>query len=100
MEPEAEKLMVENLSKNMIDHEEYPAMAELESRCVNHIARLWNAPLDDENSEAMGVSTIGSSEAIMLAVLAAKRRWKIARKEAGKDFSNPNIVMSVSSTPS
>ncbi|GAA5839119.1 hypothetical protein JCM5353_007717 [Sporobolomyces roseus] len=94
MEPEAEKLMVENLSKNMIDHEEYPAMAELESRCVNHIARLWNAPLDDENSEAMGVSTIGSSEAIMLAVLAAKRRWKIARKEAGKDFSNPNIVMS------
>jgi len=30
----------------------------------------------------------------MLAVLAAKRRWKLQRKAAGKDFSNPNIVMS------
>ncbi|GAA5931001.1 uncharacterized protein JCM15063_002518 [Sporobolomyces koalae] len=94
MEPEAEKLMVDNMSKNMIDHEEYPAMGELESRCVNHLARLFNAPLEDENSEALGVSTIGSSEAIMLAVLAAKRRWKNARKAAGKDFSNPNLVMS------
>ncbi|GAA6008495.1 hypothetical protein JCM11491_004498 [Sporobolomyces phaffii] len=94
MEPEAEKLMMDNMSKNLIDHEEYPAIAELESRCVNHIARLYNAPLDDENSEALGVSTVGSSEAVMLAVLAAKRKWKLARKAAGKDFSNPNIVMS------
>ncbi|GAA5903065.1 uncharacterized protein JCM6883_002681 [Sporobolomyces salmoneus] len=94
MEPEAEQLMMDNMSKNLIDHEEYPAVAELESRCVNQIARLFNAPLDDENAEALGVSTVGSSEAIMLAVLAAKRRWKLARKAAGKDFSSPNIVMS------
>ncbi|GAA5881613.1 hypothetical protein JCM16303_005509 [Sporobolomyces ruberrimus] len=96
MEPEAEKLMADNMSKNLIDHEEYPAVAELESRCVNHIARLFNAPLHDENSEALGVSTVGSSEAIMLAVLAAKRKWKLARKAAGKDFSNPNMVMAAS----
>ncbi|GAA5838161.1 hypothetical protein JCM3766R1_001843 [Sporobolomyces carnicolor] len=89
MEAEAEKLMMENLQK-----EEYPAIAELESRCVNMIARLFNAPLDDEDSEALGVSTVGSSEAVMLAVLAAKRRWKHARKAAGKDFSSPNLVIS------
>ncbi|GAA6059938.1 hypothetical protein JCM10212_003078 [Sporobolomyces blumeae] len=94
MEPEAERLMIDNLSKNMIDQEEYPAMAEIENRCVNHIARLFHAPLHDETSEAVGVSTVGSSEAIMLAVLAAKRRWRNRRREQGKDTSNPNIVMS------
>lgn len=76
MEDEAEKLMLQNLSKNFIDVEEYPALGEIESRCVNMIARLFNAPLDDKESEALGVSTIGSSEAIILSVLAAKRRWQ------------------------
>lgn len=79
---------------SFVVQEEYPAIAELESRCVNMIARLFNAPLDDEDSEALGVSTVGSSEAVMLAVLAAKRRWKHARKAAGKDFSSPNLVIS------
>jgi hypothetical protein len=40
------------------------------------IARLFNAPLDNKDAEALGVSTIGSSEAIILSVLAAKRRWQ------------------------
>jgi len=93
MEDEAEKLMLENLSKNFIDVEEYPALGEIETRCVNMIARLFNAPLNDSNSEALGVSTIGSSEAIILSVLAAKRRWQNARKAAGKPHDKPNIVM-------
>ncbi|BGP19955.1 hypothetical protein JCM10213_006732 [Rhodosporidiobolus nylandii] len=94
MEDEAEKLMMENLSKNFIDVEEYPAMGEIETRCVNMISRLFNAPLDDENSEAVGVSTVGSSEACMLAVLAAKRRWQNKRRAEGKSTDKPNIVCS------
>ncbi|BGP11260.1 hypothetical protein JCM10049v2_007163 [Rhodotorula toruloides] len=93
-EAEAEELMKENLSINFIDVEEYPAMGEIESRCVNMIARLFNAPLHDEAAEAVGVSTIGSSEAIILAVLAAKRRWKNKRLAEGKSVDKPNIVMS------
>ncbi|KZO97148.1 glutamate decarboxylase [Calocera viscosa TUFC12733] len=93
MEEEAEKLMVDNLSKNFIDVEEYPALGEIESRCVNMIARLFNAPLHDKDSEALGVSTIGSSEAIILSVLAAKKRWQNARRAAGKSTEHPNIVM-------
>ncbi|GAA5907708.1 hypothetical protein JCM6882_008953 [Rhodosporidiobolus microsporus] len=93
MEDEAEKLMMENLTKNFIDVEEYPAMGEIEMRSVNMIARLFNAPLDDPNSEAMGVSTVGSSEACMLAVLTAKRRWKNKRLAEGKSVDKPNIVM-------
>ncbi|ORY01232.1 glutamate decarboxylase [Basidiobolus meristosporus CBS 931.73] len=93
MEEEAEKLMAENLSKNFIDYEEYPLTCEIQNRCVNMIARLFNAPMDDSSSEALGCSTIGSSEAIILACLAMKRRWQEKRKAAGKDATQPNIVM-------
>lgn len=34
MEREAEALMVENLSKNMSDADEYPAMMAMHARCV------------------------------------------------------------------
>jgi len=34
----------------------------------------------------------GSSEAIILAVLAMKKKWKLARKAAGKSTENPNLV--------
>jgi glutamate decarboxylase len=93
MEEEAEKLMMENLSKNFIDVEEYPACGEIETRCVNMIARLFHAPLEDREAHALGVSTVGSSEAIILSVLAAKRRWQNLRKAAGKSTEKPNIVM-------
>lgn len=94
MEHEAVELMNSVASINFIDVEEYPAMAEIESRCVNMLARLFHAPLDNPESEACGVSTVGSSEAIILAVLAAKRRWKKKRQAEGKSTENPNIVMS------
>lgn len=85
--------MCESFSKNFIDYEEYPQTAEIQNRCVNMIARLFNAPTDDKDDHAMGTSTVGSSEAIMLATLAMKRRWQNKRKAEGKDTSRPNIVM-------
>ncbi|KAI9877957.1 MAG: Glutamate decarboxylase 4 [Pleopsidium flavum] len=93
MEDEAEKLMTESLSKNFIDYEEYPQSADIQNRCVSMIARLFNAPTDSDDSQAMGTSTVGSSEAIMLGTLAMKKRWQNKRKAAGKDHSKPNIVM-------
>lgn len=93
MEEEAEQLMMQHLNVNFIDAEEYPASADIETRCVNIVARLFNAPLDNPQAEAIGVSTIGSSEAIILSVLAAKRAWKNKRKAQGKSTENPNIVM-------
>lgn len=91
-EQEAEELMRDNLNKNFIDVEEYPSLGEIESRCVNIVARLFNAPVKAEEN-ALGVSTVGSSEAIILAVLAAKRLWQNARKAAGKSIEKPNLVM-------
>ncbi|MEP6758587.1 MAG: glutamate decarboxylase [Actinomycetota bacterium] len=92
MEPQAERLMAECADKNMIDKDEYPQTAELESRCVAILSRLWNAPDADQ---ATGCSTTGSSEAAMLGGLALKRRWQERRRAEGKSTDAPNIVMGI-----
>ncbi|KAK4038955.1 glutamate decarboxylase [Parachaetomium inaequale] len=95
MEEEAEKLMAESFSKNFIDYEEYPQSADIQNRCVSMIGRLFNAPVDSGDAVgAIGTSCVGSSEAIMLAVLAMKKRWKNRRLAEGKPCDSPNIVMS------
>ncbi|CAN0913754.1 Glutamate decarboxylase 4 [Linum grandiflorum] len=91
MEPECDKLIMSSVNKNYVDMDEYPVTTELQNRCVNMIARLFNAPLGDSEA-AMGVGTVGSSEAIMLAGLAFKRKWQNKRKAAGLSTENPNIV--------
>lgn len=97
MDPEAEKLMAETFDKNMIDKDEYPATAAIEARCVSMVADLFHAEdlRDDDPSSAIGVSTIGSSEAVMLGGLALKWRWREKMEKAGKDWrsSTPNLVM-------
>ncbi|KAF2873081.1 pyridoxal phosphate-dependent transferase [Massariosphaeria phaeospora] len=90
MEREAEQLMVENLSKNLSDADEYPAMMDIHARCVSIIAQLWGA---QKGEQAIGSATTGSSEAIHLGGLAMKRRWQEKRRAEGKDASNPNILM-------
>ena len=91
MEPAAARLYRETFDKNIVDKDEYPATAAIEERCWKILAGLWNAPDPDET---IGTSTVGSSEACMLAGLALKRRWQHARKAAGKPASQPNLVMS------
>jgi glutamate decarboxylase len=94
MDPEAEKLMAETFDKNMIDKDEYPATAAIEQRCVCMVADLFHAEglRDDDPSSATGVSTVGSSEAVMLGGLAMSWRW---RAKVGKDWKTrtPNLVM-------
>jgi glutamate decarboxylase len=89
MEPAAEKLISEALSTNHIDHEEYPIADHVEQACVKMLADLWNAP---DVERAVGVATIGSSEAIMLGLLAHKFRWRERRKAAGLATDKPNVV--------
>jgi len=95
MEPEADKLMAETFDKNMIDKDEYPRTAAMELRCVSMVADLFHAEglSETDPSAATGVSTVGSSEAVMLGGLAMKWRWRAAREAAGKDGSRPNLIM-------
>lgn len=82
--------MIENISKNMSDADEYPAMMDMHARCISIIANLWGA---QKGEKAIGSATTGSSEAIHLGGLAMKRRWQEKRQADGKDTSNPNILM-------
>jgi glutamate decarboxylase len=89
MEPQAEKLIHDSLRKNHIDHEEYPAASLMEEACVHMLGDLFNAP---DAAEVVGVGTIGSSEAIMLGLLAHKRAWRNRREAAGLPADRPNVV--------
>ena len=92
MDNEARMLFAETADKNMIDKDEYPQTAEIEGRCVRMIANLWNAPGSDNTT---GTSTTGSSEAVMLAGLALKWRWRQRREAAGLPADKPNLVMGI-----
>ncbi|QDU06951.1 glutamate decarboxylase [Gimesia aquarii] len=92
MEDEARQLMSETFDKNMIDKDEYPQTAEIELRCTNMLAKLWNAPQEEE---AVGCSTIGSSEASMLGGMALKWNWRKRREAQGKSADKPNMVMGI-----
>ncbi|KAN0105453.1 Pyridoxal phosphate-dependent transferase [Russula decolorans] len=92
MPPIADKLMLENISKNLIDQDEYPATQDIHTRCISILSELWHAP---SHHHAVGTATTGSSEAIQLGGLAMKRLWQEKRKAAGKSIHEPgpNIVM-------
>ena len=93
---------MENMSKNLADNDEYPAMLHLHQRCVSMLGNLWGVP---KGQQAIGTATTGSSEAILLGGLAMKRRWferqqakgnlpfDVVFLQAGKDTSKPNILM-------
>ena len=92
MPTQAQRLMALTAEKNMIDKDEYPQTAEIESRCVEIIADLWNAP---PSTKATGCSTTGSSEAAMLGGLALKWRWRERMRAAGRPATQPNLVAGI-----
>jgi glutamate decarboxylase len=87
MEPEAQRIIAENLHRNFIDHAEYPRTAEIEQRCIRMLADLFHAPGD-----TTGARTQGSSEAIMLGALSLKWNWRTRRQAAGQPTDRPNLV--------
>jgi len=89
VDDEIRDLMNLSIDKNMIDKDEYPQTAEIESRCVRMMADLWNSP---DAGGTLGCSTIGSSEAAMLGGLAMVWRWRKQRKAAGKPIDRPNMI--------
>ena len=88
-EPQVRDLLAEAFDKNIIDKDEYPQSAEIESRCVHMIADLWHAP---RSWTTVGCSTTGSSEAAMLGGLALKWQWRKARQAKGLPSDRPNLV--------
>jgi glutamate decarboxylase len=74
---------------NITNQDEYPASVEIERRLCAIVANLWHAPAD-----YVAVPATGSSEAIQLAVLAARQRY---RERGGAGV--PNLVYSAAAHP-
>jgi len=89
MEPEAQKLIMESINVNFIDSEMYPQTQVIHERCINMLSRLFNSP---EGCDTIGTATLGSSEAVMLAGLAHKWKWRSRRKAEGKPADSPNLI--------
>lgn len=92
------KLITDNIVKNLADNDEYPLLIDFQQRCISILSNLWHAPTKVDSTgkkviNSIGTATTGSSEAIMLAGLALKKRWQEKRKAAGKLTENPNIIM-------
>ncbi len=87
MEPEAQRIIADNLHRNFIDHAEYPRTAEIEQRCIRMLADLFHAP-----GETTGARTQGSSEAIMLGAMSLKWKWRERRQAAGLSTTSPNLI--------
>jgi len=87
MEPEAQRVIADNLHRNFIDHAEYPRTAEIEQRCIRMLADLFHAP-----GPTTGARTQGSSEAIMLGALSLKWNWRTRRTALGLSTERPNLV--------
>src|SRR4029077_1864002 len=81
---------VEHLEKNNIDQDDYPQTEAIHERVVTMIGRLFHAPHD---ATPVGTATIGSSEAIMLAMLAHRQSWRDRRTKAGESIDKPNLVI-------
>ncbi|KAL1836144.1 hypothetical protein VTJ49DRAFT_5530 [Mycothermus thermophilus] len=90
LDDHAQRLMAENMPKNLADNDEYPAMLAISHRCVSILAHLWGV---QKGEQAVGSPTVGSSEAVLLGGLAMKRRWQERRRAQGKDTLRPNILM-------
>ncbi len=89
MEPEADRLLLDTVNRNLIDQDEYPQTDEIHQRVVSMMGSLLHAPGD---CRPMGVATVGSSEAIMLGLLAHKWTWRKGRQAESKPADRPNVV--------
>lgn len=86
MEPQARELAAEVIDKNLVDKDEYPRTEVIHRRVVRMLGGLLNAPA---GARPVGTATVGSSEAIMLALVAHREAWR-ARGGTGR----PNVVVS------
>lgn len=73
MDEECDRLISENLGVNYIDTKVYRANMEIQNRCVAILNDLCNAP---DPEKAWDTECVGSSEAVMLAMLTHKRAWQ------------------------
>ena len=82
MDEQAERLALESISKNLINSAEYPNTETLHQRVIRIIANLFHADVPNDETGFIGTTTVGSSEAMMLALLAHKWNWRKQHRQS------------------
>eukprot|EP00884_Botryococcus_braunii_P002778 jgi/Botrbrau1/12500/Bobra.0169s0047.1 len=90
MEEEVDQLIHRSININLADAVQYPSCVAMNDRCVKMLADLYHAP---DLDKPCGTSTVGCTEATLMAGLAMKRLWQKRRKEKGLSTDNPNIIV-------
>ena len=87
METEAEQLSYESINKNLVNVAEYARTESIHQQVITMTASLFHADIPAGASEPgkdpgmIGTTTVGSSEAVMLALLAHKWNWRQKRDQ-------------------
>lgn len=86
METEAEQLAFESINKNLVNVAEYAHTEAIHQQVIAMTARLFHADIPDDyvpesSSGMIGTTTVGSSEAVMLALLTHKWNWRQKRDQ-------------------
>ena len=81
METEAEQLAYESINKNLVNVAEYAHTESIHQQVIAMTANLFHAdlPTTGPHSGMIGTTTVGSSEAVMLALLTHKWNWNHRR---------------------
>lgn len=88
MDPQGTESMVDTININYVDKLIYPQVIQLEQYCVSMLANLYNANSYDN---PFGVSTIGSTEAALLAGLNYKFKWYEINQN--RQCATPEIIL-------
>jgi glutamate decarboxylase len=81
MDAQADRLALESLGKNLINSAEYPGTEHLHQRVIRMTAKLFHAEMPEAGEGLIGTTTVGSSEAMMLALLAHKWNWRKQQRQ-------------------
>lgn len=102
MDDWGKRLVVENLGKNFIDHEEYPQSNLVEKRVIRMLGEWYgtdflSTDVDPDTATGFyGSATIGSSEAVMLGLIAHRKNWQTnnQRNPNRSPLDKPFVLMS------
>ena len=78
-------------SINIADTNIYKSSVELEKKCVNIIADLWHCPKSVDSDNYAGTNTVGSTEAVLLAGITLKTRWREWYCNYNSSYTSDNI---------
>jgi hypothetical protein len=99
METEAEQLAYESINKNLVNVAEYAHTESIHQQVIAMTANLFHADLpaidahSGNGSHMIGTTTVGSSEAVMLALLTHKWNWKHGRGSSRSPEDRPYLII-------